>query len=62
MEFVLPETTSIAALAADRYGKDALGRIDEILSLNTIPDPDCDPGGDQAASSICVTMSRCKRR
>jgi prophage DNA circulation protein len=28
-----------------RYGKDAIGRIDEILSLNDIPDPTAIPAG-----------------
>jgi hypothetical protein len=39
IEFVLPGTTSIAVLAADRYGKEAISRTDQILSLNFIPDP-----------------------
>jgi prophage DNA circulation protein len=45
IELILPGTTSIALLAADRYGKDAIGRIDEILSLNNIPDPTAIPAG-----------------
>jgi prophage DNA circulation protein len=39
IEFVVPGTTSIAVIAADRYGRDAIGRIDEILALNLVPDP-----------------------
>jgi hypothetical protein len=45
LEFVVSGTTSIAVLAADRYGKDAIGRIGKILSLNNIPDPTAIPAG-----------------
>jgi prophage DNA circulation protein len=45
IEFVLPGPTSIAVLAAQRYGSDAISRIDEILSLNVIPTPTAIPAG-----------------
>jgi hypothetical protein len=45
IEFVVPGVTSIAVLAAQRYGSQAISRIDEILSLNVIPTPTAIPAG-----------------
>jgi prophage DNA circulation protein len=45
IEFIVPGPTSIAVLAAERYGSDAINRIDEILSLNVIPTPTSIPAG-----------------
>jgi prophage DNA circulation protein len=45
IEFIVPGTTSIAVLAADRYGRDAISRIDQILSLNSLPEPTSIPAG-----------------
>jgi prophage DNA circulation protein len=45
VEYVVAGTTSIAVLAAALYGKDALVYIDQLLSLNPIPDPTAIPSG-----------------
>lgn len=43
--YVVPGTTDVATLAAMLYGKDARGRIDELLTLNRIADPHAIPAG-----------------
>jgi prophage DNA circulation protein len=43
--YVVAGTTDIATLAARLYGADALARVDELLTLNRIPDPHAIPAG-----------------
>lgn len=43
--YVVPGNTSIAVLAGQQYGQAALSVIDQILTLNSIPDPTNIPSG-----------------
>jgi hypothetical protein len=44
-QYTVPGMTSIAVLAAARYGTRALSVLDQILTINSIPDPTAIPAG-----------------
>ncbi len=45
VEYVIPATMHVAAIAAARYGANSAARIDDILALNDLADPGAIPAG-----------------
>lgn len=43
--YVVPATTSVAAIAATFYGAEGKARVDEVLTLNRVADPHAVPAG-----------------